>query len=569
MITPEIYHKFRNDVLEVINNDIFEVEKIKVLVGIMGSGKSYFQGDELPQAQLNAFPKLKFIIRVAPKRETCDDGIFPREKHVDGKKFKYRDITHIKESSQLEEKLEDCADTDNVYIFSITHARFSKHFDVFKKYADVSCLWIEEVHEFLAVGDPGSTKYGFGTGYKSGFDARVALRLKEWMKINGRVIAFTATPTLHQQEYDEYIEENGKLTSEKFSNLFHKCNELWNDDVELPSAIPNQSWVDKTIRYDLVRKNPQECVDEYVGDMIDSLIEREEQLEDLKKKDPNIQSKLTSLIRCGQSMGVWGCPIHKGPFGGGGKSKKVYEHDIGMVQIVGKHLQTRGYDIDSPMIATLQEDGGGGNRIWNLNGEVVEQKLTWDEVRLRLIDNEDPLRHLIVVHRGGSGINVHNIGAIFIAAVRDAIWSRDHIPNQVFGRGVRCNWGYGNISGDYINDLRNFIPVKQLDSNIDTVVEAIKIANKLDIWYPRGYNEKGGRTKVDVWSDAIEIFRKTYCNSVEEGYKWLHDHTGTKPEVIESFVPLPEELLCPHCGEPVFYSKDKMGDGTLLPFFDD
>ena len=95
-----------------------------------------------------------------------------------------------------------------------------------------------------------------------------------------------------------------------------------------------------------------------------------------------------------------------------------------------------------------------------------------------------------------------------------------------------------------------------------------KISNKLDIWYPRGYNEKGGRTKVDVWSDAIEIFRETYCNSVEEGHKWLHDFTGTKPEVIESFVPLPEELLCPHCGEPVFYSKNKVGDGTLLPFFE-
>ena len=103
MITPEVYEKFRDDVLEVIHNkDIFEAQKIKVLVGIMGSGKSYFQGNELPEEQLKAFDKLKFIIRVAPKNETCDDGIFPKEKHVDGKKFKYRDITHISKKDSIQ-----------------------------------------------------------------------------------------------------------------------------------------------------------------------------------------------------------------------------------------------------------------------------------------------------------------------------------------------------------------------------------------------------------------------------------------------------------------------------------
>ena len=222
--TPEVYAKFRDDVLEVINNkNIFEAQKIKVLIGIMGSGKSYFQGNELPEEQLKAFPKLKFIIRVAPKNETCDDGIFPKENNIGGKKFKYRDISHISKdlTSQMDEMLDDCVDTNNVYIFYITHARFSNHFKSFLKYAKVSVLWIEEVHEFLAVGDPGSLKYGFGTGYRSGFDAKVALRLRRWMRDNGRVLSFTATPTLHQSEYDEYIEERGAITNQKFSDLFH------------------------------------------------------------------------------------------------------------------------------------------------------------------------------------------------------------------------------------------------------------------------------------------------------------------------------------------------------------
>ena len=564
MITPEVYEEFRRDVLGVINNkELFTEPKIKVLVKQMGIGKSYFQGKELSPELHKVFFDQKFNIRVAPKNETCNDGIFKKDNIVEGKKYRYRDITHIKDSSMMDEFLSDCFDTDNIYIFSITHARFSNHFESFFKYAKNTVLWIEEVHEFLAVGDPGPLKYGFGTGYRSGFDARVALRFKKWMKTNGRVLAFTATPTLHQQEYDEYIEENGQLTNEKFSHLFHKCNDL----AELSKIIPNQSWVDSTIQYDLIQNDPQKCVDSYVGDMVDSLIEREFELEELKKRDPDIQSKLTSFIRCGQGGGVWGCPIHQGPFGGSGKRDPV-QHDIGMVQIVGNHLQKRGYDYNSPMIATLQESGGGGNRIWNLNGEVVEKKLSWDDVCNRLNDSNDPLRHLICVMRGGSGINVYNIGAIFIAAVRDALWSREHIPCQVLGRGVRCNWGYGNIAGKYVNDLRNFIPDKQLDSNIETAVDAIKLANKLDVWYPRGYTVKGSRTKVEVWSDSVGIFREKYCNSIEVGYKWLYDYTGTKPEIIESFVPLPEELLCPHCGKPVHYFADKMGNGTLIPFFE-
>ena len=132
---------------------------------------------------------------------------------------------------------------------------------------------------------------------------------------------------------------------------------------------------------------------------------------------------------------------------------------------------------------------------------------------------------------------------------------------------MRCNWGYGNIAGKYVNDLRNFIPEKQFDGNIETAVDAIKVANKLDVWYPRGFTPKGSMTRVDVWSDSVKIFRKKYCNSTEVGYKWLHDYVGMKPPVVESFLPPPEELICPHCAKPVYYSVDKMGDGTLIPFF--
>ena len=38
------------------------------------------------------------------------------------------------------------------------------------------------------------------------------------MKINGRILAFTATPTLHQCEYDDYIEDtDGTVTIKSIS----------------------------------------------------------------------------------------------------------------------------------------------------------------------------------------------------------------------------------------------------------------------------------------------------------------------------------------------------------------
>ena len=134
----------------------------------------------------------------------------------------------------MDEMLDDWSDNNNVYILSITHARFTNHFESFIKYAKESVLWIEEVHEFLAVGDAGVLAYGYGTGFPSKYAAKCAERFKRWMKVNGRILAFTATPTLHQSEYDQYIlDHKGNSTGEKFSNLFHKSNDLWNDEINM------------------------------------------------------------------------------------------------------------------------------------------------------------------------------------------------------------------------------------------------------------------------------------------------------------------------------------------------
>ena len=569
MLEPRVYAELRQDIIDVLESDIFENEKIKVIVKQMGIGKSYLQGNELPNLLQKNFSKLKFIIRVAPTLDTSNDDIFPDEKEKDNVTYKFRNIEMHK--GDMSQYLEDLSDNKTVYIFSITHSRFSSLFKYFLNYADRSVILIEEVHQYLAVGDAGSVPYGFGTGYRSGFDARVADRLRKWMKINGRILAFTATPTLHQQEYKDYIENpDGTFSDEKYSDLFQSVNEL----ADVKDIIANQSWVGITKPYQLIKNDTQDSVRDGVGECIDSLIKREKQLEKLQEKDPNITPKLVGMYKCGTGRGVWGCPIHAGRFGGNGKASSV-EHSEGMVQIITNHLLARGYEEEDEMIATLQESGSGGNRIWNLKEETVKKNLDFDEVKSMLLDPEHPLRHLIVVNKGGSGININNIAAIFIGTVRDAAWSREHIPNQNFGRGLRINTGVGNLAQiKYLNNLENYLSMYPIDYGIDkkVMVETIKIANRLDIWYPKGL-EKRIRdvrpTKVDVWTDAVKIFREKYCNSIEDGHKWVHEFTNTPqiptlPFDLNIQVPCNGKMIEVNLNDQV---KEWKGDGTLDKFF--
>ena len=556
MQETKVYREFRDEVTQVVKNpSLFLSEKIKILQKQMSIGKSFFMGEELPKIIKKEFKDLRFIIRIAPTCETADDDFIHCIKY-DG--YKYKDLRNIK--SGLEDFLEDFLSTPNIYVFSITHVRFSNEFETFLKYADKSVLFIEEAHQFLAVADDGSKQYGWGTGYPSPFDAAVAKRIKLWIKKNPRVLAFTATPTIHHKADLPGYGYDIDGTNEKLSDCFTTCNHL----SSLDNLLETQSWVNKTIAYDFKQRDSQHSVRDSIYDAIDSLFTREKKLEILKKKDKNINTKLTGLFNCGYRAGVWGCPMHRND-----------QHKEGMVEIISNYLLSKGYDENLQMIATLQEDGGSdaGNRIWDLTGDKrnCQKVKSFDEIKKRMLNPDDPLRYMIVLNRARSGISINNLGAMVVGVVRDPKYTRTHIPIQVFGRLLRLNPGTGSlITKKYYNNLTEYITGYPIDFNVDveTMVETIKISNHFDIWYPIDTH----RRTLDVWGDAVRELRESYCNSVRTGHEWLHKMTCTMPDIESTIVPFntDEDLLCPHCGKSIFnYIEEKVGDGTLMPFFED
>jgi len=556
----KVYREFCEDVENVISDDVrFTNTKIKLFQKQMSIGKSFFMGRVLPSLLKKYFPDLKFIIRISPTTEVADDDFLEATKFIKEKvgkdgsvKFRPKRVNGLS-SEHLEDNLIDFLEGNNIFVFSMTHARFAIEFNTLLPYAKKSVLLIEEAHQFLAVGDAGDIKYGWGTGYKSPFEAKIAERLIEWTKINGRVMAFTATPTIHHKSSLPGYGHTIPGTGEKLRDLFDLCNDLAN----LDDLIETQSWLGSAKSYDFKMREPQNSILNSVHEAIDSLFEREKKLEKLKEKDLNIESKLTGLFMCGQGKGVWGCPIHTNG-----------HHDEGMVEIISDYLLSKGYAEDLKMIATLQDVGAGGNKIWDLSGN-FEKIDDFGSIQERMLDQNDPLRYLIVINRARSGISIMNLGALVVGVVRDPMFSRTYIPLQIFGRMLRGNPGTGTrFTQKYSNNHSYYLSSYSIDSGVDleTIIETYKISNYFDIWYPVDTYRKA----LDVWGESVQDLKNEYCNTLEKGINWMYKTTGVKPPTQENFIKLPlDELLCPHCGESIFsYVKDKMGDGTLNAFFD-
>lgn len=523
------YAHFVSNFEETISSSLFTEPKVKVFILQTGGGKSYYQDKEMPLVLKKAFPEMKYIFRLSPTREVAYDGTFVDVDTLSDDKVEFSFIDDPTTTSVLEcfGKMKKA-----VLCVSCTHTYFTVHFERLLKYAKQSVLIIEEAHQFIGCADAGSAAYIVNFGYSSEYTAETWEKISRWRDVNPRILGFTATATEHHKG-------NSKL-----SDQFEVCGKL----SSLEDILPSQSWLNKPKSYSFTKNQGSDSIKPAVQESIELLFKREEMLFELKKSDPNINPKLSAFYVCGDSRGIWGCSITE------------------TREIIANYLLSENFgDPSDRMIATMVESSSGGNTIWGLDGS-KENVATSSELFNRLQDPNDPVRFLLVINRGRSGINVHNLTADVICRVRDPKEIRTPIPIQIFGRMVRLNVGTGDIiRKQYNNNLDNYLKYYPQDYNVDikTVIESIKISNVFDIWHPS--NNKAKRT----WEESLIEFEKDYVNNSQKGFNYLYQFTGVeKPDCKNHIISGELPLNCPYCGE---FIEDKISEwatsGALDKFF--
>ncbi len=516
------YQQFADDFKKTVVSEDFTNNKIKIFQLQTGCGKSFFQDKEMPVILKEAFPDLKYIIRLSPTNEVANDGTFENVKELSNSEYKFRYL-----DNPVSSVLDVTEDNDDVvYCISCTHTYYTVNFDRLVKYAKKSVLCIEEAHQFTGCGDEGPEAYIINFGYHSEYSAETIRRIMRWREENPRILGFTATPTQHHKG-DKYL-----------SPMFQVCSDL----AKLEVILSSQAWINNTKEYPYVKNNGKYCIQSSVEESVDILFDREAKLKELAINDHNIVPKLSGLFIAGDQRGIWGCPIDE------------------VKSVISNYLLSIGYSENEKMIATMVEDSSGGIRIHDLNGG-YERVSTPAELFKRLQDPQDQVRFLIVINRGRSGINLHNLTTCVVCRIRDPKEVRTQIPIQIFGRMVRINVGTGSlIRSEYQNNMSKYLLnySKDYDVNLETVVETIKVANIFDIWYPE--NPKVKRT----WKDSLEEFKKLYVNSVLVGYQYLYDVTKLDQPISFN----QKELSCPHCNKSIEKQIQNWAfDGTLERFF--
>jgi len=545
----DAYAEFASNFVESINSSIFLEPKVKVFPLQTSGGKTHFQNKEMPIKLKEAFPDMKYIFRLSPTREVAYDGTFVDVSDLSGE-YNFGYVPDPPSTGILDAfgKM-----PNTVLCISCTHTYFTTNFDRLLKYAEHSVLVIEETHQFIGAADPGSESYVINFGYTGEYTAETWQRIARWRDVNPRILGFTATPTEHHKGHS------------LLSDQFILCGKLADKKVILPS----QAWMNTPHPYSFTKYQGQSSVEPAIHQSVDLLFEREQKLTDLKyfslereeqlsstyrrpDKDANINTKLTALYVCGDSRGVWGCSIDD-------VRKTISEY----------LLADCGYQDSDKMIATMVEDNSGGNTVWTLGGIASEKHVENSVLMSRLHDEYDPLRFLLVINRGRSGINVHNLTAGVICRIRDPKEVRTPIPIQIFGRMVRLNTGTGDIiRKEYVNNLDNYLKYysKDYKVNIETVIETIKVSNVFDIWHPT--NGKAKRT----WEESLVEFERDYVNTSKQGFDYLHEFTGVEKPQCNSHIQVNDEfpLNCPYCGSSI---EEKITEwatsGTLDRFFVD
>ena len=532
---------------------------VKIITSPTGVGKSFIQDTFLRDYIGKYHPNVHIILRLSPTRDVADDGVYGGL-HKGWRGYGCKTASDFRKDNGFLNVINQDLELNQKLCISLTHGSFLSATGKTKKEdQDALVEWfvenqgriflvIEEAHKYLACPCAGgeSARFVFGNAGTSPYFASMPNAIKDWVKTNPRVIAFTATPSVAQNKtYGIYVDP---VTDEEELKLVEENPDLdfeYRFDVvdcfpkKLEDLLPIQAWVKPAASYTFYKGEP-ERISYRLRKSVDQLFEKEHALETLKKQDDNINPKRVWL-------GVFGNRT------GGAWSSSP---DLAQEFLV-EHLKELGLTNDF-YIATMTEAGGYTYDLNNSRSSKYSEK----QLTAMLNDPHNPVRFLLCINKGTAGLNVHRFGGLFVARVKNIIFDRVENPLQTFGRMVRISTGTDVYSkSDYNNDLRAYIQMyhEEYGVPLDVIVETLKVANTFNITYPVGVQERVREPYYpkDIWGKAMEIFEERYCNSAEDGEKFLDDILRSNG--IE---------VCSLCGSPLtskFHNHDQ--ETNLSEFF--
>jgi len=535
---------------------------VKIITSPTGVGKSQIQDTLLREYIGKYHPNVDIILRLSPTRDVADDGVYSGL-YNGWRGYGCKTASDFRKDGGLLNLINQDLELKQKLCISLTHGSFlSATGNTKKEDEDALVEWfvenqhriflvIEEAHKYLACPCAGgdSARVVFGNAGTAPYFASMPNAIKDWVKTNPRVLAFTATPSVAQDKtYGIYVDPaTGKEELKLVEENPHLDFEYRFDVIDcfpdkLEDLLPIQAWLKPSSYYTFYKGEP-ERINYRLRQSVDQLFEKERALEILKEQDNNINPKRVWL-------GVFG-----NTKGGAWSTSPFVAKDL-----IIEHLQESGLPNEF-YIATMTDKGG---YTYDLN-DTRSPKYTEKELTAKLNDPHDPTRFLLCINKGTAGLNVHRFGGLFVARVKNIIFDRVENPLQTFGRMVRSATGTDVYSkSDYNNDLRVYIQKyhEEYGVPLDVIVETLKVANTFNITYPIGVQERVKKNFYprDIWGTAMAVFEERYCNSAADGEKFLDDVLRSNGIEVCSLCgsPLTNKFHTPHDDDKNIQKIDEM-----------
>lgn len=425
---------------------------IGIIVGKTGQGKTYSISEYMIPEWSKSPHDIELIIVTAPQKGIIDDVDFAIAGHKNGY---YHTNDPQQALSYLQGGLRVILTTNHV---AFINANCLDLLIYVMKQNIKHAIVIDEAHTWLCTGSHSYRKVVGWGGAK--YNASLYNLLSNISTYNPYIFGLTATPN---------GEQTGKVQIDSSDTTFEIINK--NCPVEL--LLTKQAWWDEFV--------PLDIFDQQV--VFNRIEKRIIQVEN-DKLETGVKKGI--FIQCNQDRDY---------------------NDVGLdINSILKEVNRIYRELGHEGQFKTCRMTSGRNEIYSPEGGRQENL---DETKLKrmLNDNDDPLTVILVVNKGGMGMNLPPLGGMIFTKRTDKDdgegESLTEFARQYMGRLVRPNvLNPKELKQKFDYDFSKYYQSLPTDKERENAIKA----NSFFVDYP---------DNNEMWKTAIEEFKESYCNSVE------------------------------------------------------